>query len=165
MTIVFGSGVYGGGPWGGAGALTPAAGVLPLSKHFCTWALAPGTDDIAIPMRLLRGEAAIEQRIRSRIRFFAGEWFLDTRLGVPYFNQILIKNPKLPVIGAIFRKVLTSTPGVATCSNVTVRVDRRLRIGYIGFDASLDDGLTLTAHDEPFIIGQRRTASVAVPRV
>lgn len=152
--ISYGAGVYGRGVFGsGSSPLAPGFGVSPLSGNLVELALDPATQDIAFPPRWVRGQDAITQRLRARLRFFAGEWFLDTRLGVPYFDLVLIKNPRLPIINAIISKVLRTTPGVASVDSVSVAiVDRAKRVGAVNFNATLDDGLVLTAADEPFII-------------
>lgn len=62
---------------------------------------------------LVRDARAITQKVENRFRFFLGEWFLDIREGVPYFQQILIKGPSIKVVRQLFLKVITTTPGMA----------------------------------------------------
>lgn len=111
----------------------------------------PLTDDVAIPVRIIRGPDAVIQRIRQRFRMFLGEWFLDTRLGVPYYDSILVKNPDVGVVTTIFRKVLTDTPGVARVASMTARVDRGARQLTATFEAVLEDPtIIVRAVDAPF---------------
>jgi hypothetical protein len=58
------------------------------------------------------GTNPILQDILQKIKFFQGEWFLDNSLGVPWFQQILVKNPDLAKIEAIFIDLILSVPGV-----------------------------------------------------
>ena len=55
---------------------------------------------------------AIAQHLRSRLRTFYGEWFLDISKGVPYFEQILIKNPNPVSVDSILKKEILETDGV-----------------------------------------------------
>lgn len=61
---------------------------------------------------LLTGRDEIAQVLRQELRVFAGEWFLDTREGVPYFQDILKKAPDPARIDAIFKDKILSSPGV-----------------------------------------------------
>lgn len=73
------------------------------------------TGDILISagdMQLVDNLDAVEQRIRTRLRFLAGEWFLDTRVGVPYFDDILVKNPNFPDVENILKVEILETEGV-----------------------------------------------------
>ena len=42
-------------------------------------------------LELLEGVDEIVQKLDTRLQFFLGEWFLDQRLGIPYYEDILIK--------------------------------------------------------------------------
>lgn len=111
----------------------------------------PLTDDVAIPIRIIRGPDAVIQRIRQRFRFFLGEWFLDKRLGVPYYDSILVKNPDVAVVTTIFRRVLVDTPGVARVISMTARVDKGARELVTSFEAALEDPtIIVRAVDAPF---------------
>lgn len=60
------------------------------------------------------GVEAIRQHILQRLRMFLGEWFLDNTIGLPYFQQILVKNPDQSKIDAIFINQILGTPGVVS---------------------------------------------------
>ena len=90
---------------------------------FSTIALdAPGAD-LAVPFALLTGANAVAQRLRCRLRFFYGEWFLDTRQGVPYFRDVLLKRPSLGLIKSLFRRVILSTPGIVSIREYNAKID------------------------------------------
>lgn len=116
-------------------------------------ALNIATGDIAIPVHLLRGAEAIIQRIRVRFRFVKGEWFLDQRLGVPYFQEVFKKNPDTRLITEIFRTVLRTTPGVKKVDSFTAALDSATRTLSCTFHATLTDGTVVLSDAEPFIIG------------
>lgn len=44
-------------------------------------------------VRMVDGAERIAQQILISLRFWLGEWFLDTSQGVPYLEYILVKNP------------------------------------------------------------------------
>ncbi len=72
------------------------------------------------------GETA-SQLVACRLRTILGEWFLDTRLGVDYFGQILVKDPNLAAIGALLKSAILATPGVANVSSFTQTYDAQKR--------------------------------------
>jgi hypothetical protein len=93
-------------------------------------------------LQLTSGAEGIAQHIRIRLRFFLAEWFLDTRLGIPYFQRILVKNPGTAVVRSILRDVIVSTPGVASMNNFVT--------DYVGATRTLSVAFTaITTDDEP----------------
>tara|TARA_Y100000361_G_scaffold119622_1_gene111132 strand:- start:963 stop:1334 length:372 start_codon:yes stop_codon:yes gene_type:complete len=90
-------------------------------------------------------------KIRSRIKFFLGEWFADTRLGVPYYRDILGQKTPTPVIRSIFWQVLSECPGVASVVKLDVSFDARKRELTVGpWEVILQDGSFLSS--KPFIV-------------
>lgn len=88
---------------------------------------------------LTSGIEAIRQHVEIRLRSFAGEWFLDERIGVPYFGNVFRKNPDLTVLNAIFTKAILDTPGVNSLQSLTFNlVGRQLNIT---FSALTDEGV------------------------
>lgn len=91
---------------------------------------------------------AVAQHLRIRLQFFFGEWFLNTREGLPYFERVLVKSPNLGAIAGIFRRVILETPGIVALDNLLLDLNASTRMLYIqSFVARLDDGATLTAED------------------
>ena len=114
----------------------------------------PLTGDLAIPVVLLTGIDAVAQNLRERFQFFLGEWFLDTREGVPYYRDVLIKNPDIGVVRSIFRRIILDTQDIASLRQLTIQLDATTRIMTAEFIAVLVDGTVLdtTKLDAPFII-------------
>lgn len=125
----------------------------PTELRYAELALDPVTGDLAFPIRIVRGIEAVAQRLRVRLRFFQGEWFLDRRQGIPYYRDIFRKNPNLAVINSIFRQVILGTPGVGRILKINSQVDPAQRLLTFTFDAQLEDGSIIRAIDEPFLVG------------
>jgi hypothetical protein len=102
-----------------------------------------GTDyDLVIEnnnLVLIGGRDEIAQVLRNELAFFYGEWFLDTRKGIDYFGDILIKNPDPAKIDAIFKNKILSSPGVIELLKFNLELENRnLRVT---FEASTIDGI------------------------
>lgn len=119
---------------------------------FVELAIDPLTGDMHTQPFLARGPDATVQRLRTRFQFFKAEWFLDKRLGIPYREFILIKNPNMILISFIFRQVLVTTPGVASVARFTAVIDSVARHLISDFEATLSDGTVLRADAEPFVL-------------
>jgi hypothetical protein len=155
-----------GGDWGGfwGGGTPPAPGAVvpgtyvtaPVAVSGLQYAeiyLDPATGDIALPIQIVYGEHAVLQRVYVRFKLFLGEWFLDQRIGVPYYRDIFIKNPDSILISFIFRQVLLTTPGIKDVASFLARLDRPTRRLYVNFEATLEDGSVIRPGPHFFIIG------------
>jgi len=58
------------------------------------------------------GVDQVQQDLIQRLSFYQSEWFLDNTLGVPWFQQILVKNPDIGAIDAVLINTITNTPGI-----------------------------------------------------
>lgn len=104
-------------------------------------------------LELITGTDEIVQKLVTRLQFFLGEWFLDARQGIPYFEDVLVKNPDLVAIQGIFREAILETPGVAALLGVIeTTVDSALRILSVSFTAQLESGDVVEFNRE-FLIG------------
>lgn len=92
---------------------------------------------------------AVAQGIRNRILFFKGEWFLDTREGVPWIQRILGHSPDLGAVRSILRNVIEGTEGVAGVTSIDLELDHSNRKLAVAFVADLEDGTTLDSSDTP----------------
>ena len=100
---------------------------------------------------LARDDDAIVQQLIIRFKFVLGEWFLDIRLGVPYFGEILIKNPDLSRVRGIFRQIIETTPGIKSLESFSLDVEGVTRKATVIFRALKTDGEILDFNEE-FII-------------
>lgn len=79
------------------------------------------------------GANPVLQDILQTLRFFLGEWFLNNTEGVPYFQQILVKNPDQSKIDAIFSNLILGRPGVEQLSSYNFTVNNAQRILDVSF--------------------------------
>ena len=61
---------------------------------------------------LTTGANRVRQDLDIRLRTVLGVWFLDTRIGIPYFESILGQKPRFGPIAAIFKEAILEAPGV-----------------------------------------------------
>tara|TARA_R110000787_G_scaffold201578_1_gene312389 strand:- start:2745 stop:3107 length:363 start_codon:yes stop_codon:yes gene_type:complete len=75
----------------------------------------------------------ILQRMRVRLNFFKGEWFLNSEHGLPYFQDILgVTNIDLNAVSSLFREQLLSVEGVREIQESEIDYDKVTRkITYI----------------------------------
>jgi len=101
---------------------------------------------------IIDGDAAIVQHLLIRFNFFLGEWKLDTEIGIPYFQEILIKNPDSVAVRNVFREVILGTPGIASLARFDLEIEAVTRELGLTFTAVKDDG-SLLDFSERFIVG------------
>jgi hypothetical protein len=78
--------------------------------------LLDGDNDLVVTtdLEFARGTEGVAQLCRIAVQTFAGEWFLDLDVGIPYWEQILGANPEAAIIAARagFHDELLATDGV-----------------------------------------------------
>lgn len=82
----------------------------------------------------------VAQQIKINLLSFLGEWFLDNTYGVPYLEDILIKNPRMTTVETIMRNHINSVPNVTSVDALSLDWDRRGRTLRVDFSASTDMG-------------------------
>lgn len=86
------------------------------------------------------GTDKIAQQIKINLLSFLGEWFLDLRYGVPYLEEILVKNPRMASVETIFRNHISSVPDVIRVTNLGLSWNRQLRILGVEFTCETNLG-------------------------
>lgn len=89
---------------------------------------------------LVDGADSLEQRIKASLLLFQGEWFADTGRGVPWIQEVLVKNPDPAVLNAVFGDVIRGTQGVLTLDRLTFDLDNAARTLTIQFAVTADSG-------------------------
>ena len=90
---------------------------------------------------LIDNAERVAQQVLITLRFWLGEWFLDTREGVPYLEYILVKNPNMSHIKQILTEKLNSVDGVNSIVSLDFDFRRITRELYVDFEVDTDYGL------------------------
>ena len=91
-------------------------------------------------LALVTEKDAIAQHLKNRLNTFLGEWFLDKRVGVPYFEHILKKNIDPLVIDSVFKREIINTQGIIEIKTFNLDLDPTLRELALTFTASSIEG-------------------------
>lgn len=92
-------------------------------------------------------------KLRNRFLFFRGEWFLDTREGVPYFQVVLVKQPNLDVIRRLFMSIIKSVETIDSVTKCDVYFLPETRELAMEFEAFGKDGQRLEGGlGKPFLV-------------
>jgi len=101
----------------------------------------------------INGADKVAQQIKITLLAFLGEWFLDVTFGVPYLEEILVKNPHMAAVETILRSHIADVPHVLRLETFTMEWDRARRNLGVNFVAITDYGpitdsfkLDVTAH-------------------
>ncbi len=63
-------------------------------------------------LQLIKDEDQVAQNISIKLQMYQGEWFLNTKAGVPYYESILVKNPDGAAIDSLLKKAILTVDGV-----------------------------------------------------
>jgi hypothetical protein len=98
--------------------------------------------------------AVFAQAVKTRLRLFLGEYFVDTTVGMPWQAQVLGYNTQDVYDGAV-RKCIKETPGFLSFVSYSSQLDRATRTlslsaavnsVYSNQAVSLSEQLTLTGY-------------------
>ena len=78
---------------------------------------------------------SVRQAVRIRLLWFFREWRFAPEFGVPYFEDILIKNPNINRIRAIVRREVLSVREVRDVRDLQIDINANRRIARIAFNA------------------------------
>lgn len=87
-----------------------------------------GTTDGDLDWSIVADGISLAQRLKQRIRFWAGEWFLATDRGVPYLPEILGHFSPDNLAEQIITAQLRTVPDVTDVTDVVADFDYERRI-------------------------------------
>jgi len=108
--------------------------------------LAIENDDLV----LVDGVDAVAQHVTTSLKTFQGEWFLDTRVGVPYFDRVLGQKPRLAELEQLYREAIIKVPGMLSIEDMNIDFDGTTRLLSVSFRGTCDDGVI--EYNEEFIL-------------
>ncbi len=92
-------------------------------------------------LQLSTGVEAIQQHLSQRLKTFLNEWFIDKRIGIPYFEHVLRKNFDPVVVDTVFKRQIINTPGVLELLSFDADLDKSTRTLQVTFKARTSKGV------------------------
>ena len=87
-----------------------------------------------------RGANPIAQSLVQRLRTLAGEYFLNTSLGLPYYSELFAQKRVTPSFEAALQNVILGTPGVLSLLSWNAKSDQVRRTLVVKFRAQTTAG-------------------------
>ncbi len=88
-------------------------------------------------------DQSLPQRIKQKLLSFRGEWVFDESRGLPFIQEILIKDYDLSRIEAIYLQELKNIDGIAEILVFDIGVDDKTRKLSIGIQVLTDTNTTI----------------------
>jgi len=92
-------------------------------------------------LETVRGEDEMVQKINCCLGSSREDWFLDTTLGVPYFQQLYRKGITKEEILAVFLNYISRIEGVIAITYMDVTFDPAKRTATLDFRVRTKDGM------------------------
>lgn len=99
-------------------------------------------------LAIISDAAYARQRVEVSLDFLLGEWFLDTRQGVPYFRDVLVRRPNDETVRSVLRRTILNTPGMVSVTTLTTEYDTAARKLTVFFEATYQTGETIASASE-----------------
>ena len=100
-------------------------------------------DVVAGRIRKLTGTDAVQQRLKTRLQLFKGDWFRNLLSGIPYHEQIFPKRARPTVRREVFRRAIATMRGISGVPQIALTIDAGARKLSVRGQATLDDGTAL----------------------
>ena len=81
------------------------------------------------------GADRVAQQVKMTLLTFLSEWFLDINWGVPYLEEVLVKNPRLSSVEHILRAKIKNVPDVERITSFSMTYNRQARYLSVVFSA------------------------------
>lgn len=100
------------------------------------------TNDLLISngdLSIVDGTDAIAQDLQQTLQVWLGEWFLDTSVGIPFKQQILVKNPVIDLVQADIINAAQAVPGIVEIQEISMDYDnanRAITINLVAMDSN-----------------------------
>lgn len=87
-------------------------------------------------------QTGVAQRLKLLLQTFLGEWFLNTEVGVPYFEGVFGKVKSKSSVDLIFQEKILSDPGVIEIVEFNSDLDNARRTYSMTFRVRTSEGVT-----------------------
>jgi hypothetical protein len=87
---------------------------------------------------------AVAQRLKIKLLFFKGEWFLNTEFGVPFYQRIFTKGITKGQVDNIFRNQILDTDGVLSIITFESTFNNSSRAYSLTFSCKVESGEIVT---------------------
>lgn len=98
-------------------------------------ALHPKTHDLFFEngrLAMNDGPELFAQQLRIRLKRQLGEWMWDTSRGIPYREEILVRNPNTGVIAAHFKSTILGTPNALRLESFDIAITgKQMTINFV----------------------------------
>jgi hypothetical protein len=89
---------------------------------------------------------AVLQTVKTRLLLVSQEWFLNLNSGLPWFTEMVGKNPNLFKIRSYIARQILGTDGVIKLKKLTLDFDKPNRKLVINFEYTDEYGETITGN-------------------
>ena len=103
-----------------------------------------GSNDIEISdntLKIITDIEEIAQLLKTRLKLYRGEWFLNTTVGVPWLQEILGKVNTKNGIESIIKDEILKTPGVKSLEAFELDIDASERLLTVTFKVNTESGI------------------------
>lgn len=87
-------------------------------------------------------KVTVAQRLKVRLQTFLGEYFLNTTIGVPYYQRIFGKIKNKSTVDTIFQREILSDEGVLEITSYRSDLDVSSRFLQVTFTVRTSEGIT-----------------------
>lgn len=85
----------------------------------------------------------VSQKLRLKLLGVQNAYFTDTTIGLPWFTQILEKNPNMPLIADLIKAKIMEVSEVSAITSFGLQIDKENRKMQVNFSIALTTGETV----------------------
>lgn len=116
------------------------------------FALEPGTNSFLWDKRGMTMTSGylqyMQQKVRCCLSFLKGEWYLDTRLGIPYIpSWDMDKDGHRAILESAIRVKISGISGIKKLLSFSSELDPKTRLFTVSFSAQCDNGEVLEMNE------------------
>lgn len=116
------------------------------------FALEPGTNSFLWDKRGMTMTSGylqyMQQKVRCCLSLLKGEWYLDTRLGIPYIpSWDMDKDGHRAILESAIRVKVSSISGIKKLLSFSSELDPKTRLFTVSFYAQCDNGEVLEMNE------------------